>query len=55
MKVTIFDNGRHLILEKTNVDVDDEFVGVVVEALSLRKAEMQDMRSSGSGKTRIIF
>ena len=50
------ENGKCLEpIEEVQVDVDDEFVGVVVEALSLRKAEMKDMRSSGAGKTRIIF
>ncbi|WPY00987.1 GTP-binding protein TypA [Candidatus Trichorickettsia mobilis] len=42
-------------IEEIQIDVDDEFVGVVVKSLSLRKAEMTDMRPSGSGKTRIIF
>ena len=50
------ENGKCLEpIEEVQVDVDDEFVGVVVEALSLRKAEMKDMRHSGAGKTRIIF
>lgn len=42
-------------IEEIQVDVDDEFVGVVVESLSQRKAEMTDMRPSGGGKTRITF
>lgn len=42
-------------LEEIQVDVNDEFVGVVVQSLSLRKSEMTDMRASGSGKTRITF
>ncbi len=42
-------------IEEIQIDVDDEYVGVVVEALSQRKAEMVDMRPSGGGKTRIIF
>jgi len=42
-------------IEEVQVDVDEEFSGVVVEALSLRKAEMTDMRPSGGGKTRITF
>lgn len=42
-------------VEEIQVDVDDEFVGVVVSSLSLRKSEMCDMRPSGSGKTRITF
>ena len=37
------------------VDVDDEFSGVVVESMSLRKARMSDMRPSGGGKTRVTF
>lgn len=41
--------------EEIMVDVDDEFVGTVVESLSLRKSEMQDMKPSGGGKTRITF
>ena len=42
-------------IEEVMIDVDDDFVGTVVEAMSLRKAEMVDMRPSGGGKTRIIF
>lgn len=50
------DNGQRLEpIEEIQVDVDDEFVGVVVESLSMRKAEMTDMRPSGGGKTRITF
>ncbi|MCK5373705.1 MAG: translational GTPase TypA [Alphaproteobacteria bacterium] len=41
--------------EEAVVDVDDEYTGVVVEKMSLRKAEMTDMRPSGVGKTRITF
>jgi GTP-binding protein len=41
--------------EEIVVDVDDEYVGVVVESMSMRKSEMQDMRPSGGGKTRIVF
>ena len=41
--------------EEVQVDVDEEYAGSVVEKMSLRKAEMTDMRSSGGGKTRIIF
>lgn len=42
-------------IEEAVVDVDEEFSGVVVEKISLRKGEMIDMRPSGGGKTRIIF
>ena len=41
--------------EEVQIDVDDEYVGVVVESMSSRKAEMTDMRPSGGGKTRILF
>lgn len=50
------DNGAKLEpMERIQVDVDDDFVGVVVESLSLRKCEMTDMKPSGGGKTRISF
>jgi len=42
-------------IEEVVIDVDDEYSGIVVEKLSQRKGEMQDMRPSGSGKTRIVF
>ncbi|PHZ86230.1 translational GTPase TypA [Paremcibacter congregatus] len=41
--------------EEVVIDVDEEYSGVVVEKMSLRKAEMTDMRASGAGKTRITF
>src|SRR6185312_12098903 len=37
-------------VEEVIVDVDEEFAGVVVDKMSRRKAEMQDMRPSGGGK-----
>lgn len=46
---------RHEPVEEVVIDVDDEFSGTVVEKLQLRKADMVDMRPSGSGKTRIVF
>ncbi|MFT6557413.1 translational GTPase TypA [Sneathiella sp.] len=42
-------------LEEVVVDVDEEFSGVVVEKIALRKGTMTDMRPSGGGKTRITF
>ena len=42
-------------LEEVIIDVDDQFSGVVVEKVSIRKGEMKDMRPSGGGKTRITF
>jgi GTP-binding protein len=42
-------------IEEVMVDVDDEYSGVVVEKISMRKGRMTDMRPSGGGKTRIMF
>lgn len=42
-------------IEEAVVDVDDEFSGVVVENLSLRKGILQDMYSTGVGKQRLVF
>ncbi len=42
-------------IEEVVVDVDEEFAGVVVEKMSRRKAEMQEMRPSGGGKLRLTF
>ena len=39
-------------IEEVQVDVDDEFTGVVVEKLGSRRGELTDMRPSGGGKTR---
>ncbi|KQY28755.1 GTP-binding protein TypA [Caulobacter sp. Root1455] len=40
-------------MEDVMIDVDDEFSGIVIEKLSLRKAELKDMGPSGAGKTRL--
>jgi GTP-binding protein len=42
-------------MEEVTVDVDDPYSGVVIDKISQRKGEMQDMRPTGAGKTRIIF
>ena len=41
--------------EEVLVDVDEPYSGVVVEKMSRRKAQMQDMRPSGGGKVRLTF
>ncbi len=41
-------------VEEVTIDVDDEFCGTVIEKLSLRKGELLEMKSSGTGKTRIV-
>ena len=48
-------NQRLEPIEEVVIDVDDEYSGVVIEKLSARKAELKDMRPSGSGKTRITL
>jgi GTP-binding protein len=42
-------------IEEAQIDVDDEFAGVVVEKLGQRRGELQDMRPSGGGKSRLTF
>jgi GTP-binding protein len=42
-------------MEEVQVDVDEEYSGVVVEKLSLRKGNMTDMRPSSGGKVRMKF
>ncbi len=50
------ENGQKLEpFEEVIVDVDEVYSGAVMEFLSLRKAELQDMRSSGAGKSRLAF
>ena len=50
------ENGQRMEpYETVVIDVDDEHSGTVVEKMQRRKAELTDMRPSGSGKTRITF
>ena len=42
-------------IEEVVIDVDDEFVGVVIGAMGERHGEMIDMGPSGGGKTRLVF
>jgi GTP-binding protein len=42
-------------IEEVQIDLDEGYAGIVVEKLSLRKAEMTDMRPSGGGKQRLTF
>nr|WP_298929317.1 translational GTPase TypA [uncultured Erythrobacter sp.] len=41
--------------ETVVIDVDDEHSGTVVEKMQKRKADLNEMRPSGPGKTRITF
>jgi GTP-binding protein len=50
------ENGQTLEpIEEVVIDVDQEFSGVVIEKLALRRAELADMRPSGGDKTRLVF
>jgi GTP-binding protein len=42
-------------IEEVQIDVDEDFAGVVVEGMSERKAEMTGMVPSSGGKVRISF
>ena len=42
-------------MEEVLCDVDEPYSGVVVEKISQRKGELQDMRPSGGGKVRLTF
>ncbi len=42
-------------IEEVIIDVDEEYTGVVVQKLSERRAEMRDMRPSGTGRQRLVF
>ncbi|PKU25230.1 translational GTPase TypA [Telmatospirillum siberiense] len=42
-------------VEEVFIDVDEEYSGVVVEKMSMRKAEMTGMKPSGGGKLRVTF
>ena len=50
------ENGEKLEpIEEVVIDVDDEFSGIVIEKMTKRKAQITEMKSSGGGKTRIVF
>jgi GTP-binding protein len=42
-------------IEEIQIDVDEEYSGVVVDKMSRRKGELQDMRPSGGNKQRLTF
>ena len=42
-------------IEEVTIDVDEPYAGVVIAKISNRKGEMQDMRGTGAGKTRLVF
>ncbi|MBI4968733.1 MAG: translational GTPase TypA [Rhodospirillales bacterium] len=42
-------------IEDVQIDVDEEFSGVVVEKMSRRKGELLEVRPSGAGKLRLLI
>lgn len=53
--IKMIDGQKQEPYEEVICDVDDEYTGAVIEKMTDRKAELQDMRPSGAGKTRITF
>jgi GTP-binding protein len=42
-------------IEEVQIDLDEEFAGIVVEKMARRKCEMTELRPSGGGKQRVTF
>ncbi|MGN7678672.1 MAG: translational GTPase TypA [Anaplasma sp.] len=42
-------------MEEVIIDVDEEYSGIIMEKLSFRKGDMQDMSPSGKGRVRMVF
>ena len=50
------ETGRRLEpVEETIIDVDEEYSGVVVESLGLRRAELHEMKPAEGGKCQLVF
>ncbi len=56
-KVLVRQEDGHMLepIEEVVIDVDNEFSGIVIEKMSIRKGELTDMRPSGGDKTRVVF
>ena len=42
-------------VEEVIIDVDEAYTGIVVQKLAERRAELRDMRPSGTGRQRLLF
>ena len=42
-------------IEEVTIDVDEEYSSSVIDSMNKRKSDMIDMRTAGSGTTRLIF
>jgi GTP-binding protein len=50
------ENGERLEpIEEVTIDLDEPYAGTVIEKISMRKGEMQDLRPTGAGKVRLVF
>ncbi|GEO57373.1 GTP-binding protein [Companilactobacillus paralimentarius] len=49
------DNQKCEPFEEVTIDTPDEYVGSVIDSMSQRKGDMQNMESTGNGQTRLIF
>ena len=56
-KVLFKNDGRNNLepIEEVTIDVDEVFSSTVINSMNKRKAEMIDMKTSNTAKTRIIF
>lgn len=50
-----FDGVRSEPFERVQIDSPEEYMGSIIESLSERKGEMQDMVNPGNGQIRLIF
>ena len=41
--------------ERVQIDTPEEYMGSIIESLSNRKGEMQDMQHNDNGQVRIVF
>lgn len=42
-------------IERVTIDVDEQYVGAIIEKLGMRKGELIDMKPSKGGYTRLVF
>jgi GTP-binding protein len=49
------DNKKLEPIEEVVIDLDEQYSGIVIDKLSQRKGEMQEMKPSGVGKIRLVF
>jgi len=50
------ENGNKLEpMEEVVIDVDEQYSGIVVEKMSIRKGELQELKPAGGGKARMVF